>query len=76
MRGVQIISSLAWASCVAYLSERQPRPDDGVSKSRTPTSFLGDSERVEPDTKRFYYEKIFLGFLHVALGCKCDDLLD
>ena len=31
---------LAWASCVAYLRERQPRPDDEVSKSKTPTSFF------------------------------------
>ena len=34
------ISSLTWASCVAYPLRWQPRPDDGVSKSLTPTSFL------------------------------------
>lgn len=34
------ISSLTWASCVAYPLRWQPRPDDGVSKSITPTSFL------------------------------------
>lgn len=34
------ISSLTWASCLAYLLSRQRRPDDGVSKSTTPTSFF------------------------------------
>ena len=34
------ISSLTWTSCVAYPLRWQPRPDDGVSKSMTPTSFL------------------------------------
>ena len=39
-RGDYCISSLTWASCVAYPSGRQRRPDDGVSKSKTPTSFF------------------------------------
>ena len=39
-RGVNCISSLTWASCLAYLCRRQPRPDDRVSKSCTPTSFF------------------------------------
>ena len=39
-RGVNCISSLTWASCLAYLCRRQPRLDDRVSKSCTPTSFF------------------------------------
>ena len=39
-RGVNCISSLTWASCLAYLCRRQPRPDDRVSKSCTPTAFF------------------------------------
>ena len=39
-RGVNCMSSLTWASCLAYLCRRQPRPDDRVSKSCTPTSFF------------------------------------
>jgi len=38
-RGDYSISSLTWASCVAYLSGRQRRPEFEVSKSNTPTSF-------------------------------------
>ena len=34
------ISSLTWAGCVAYPLSRQRRPDDGVSKGKTPTSFF------------------------------------
>lgn len=34
------ISSLTWACSVAYLSGRQPRPDDEMSTSSTPTSFF------------------------------------
>ena len=39
-RGVYCISSLTWASYVAYPLSRQRRPDDGVSRSKTPTSFF------------------------------------
>ena len=37
-RRVYSVSSLAWASYVAYPSGRQPRPDDGMSRGKTPTS--------------------------------------
>ena len=50
-RGVNCISSLTWASCLAYLCRRQPRPDDRVSKSCTPTSFFVYSQSGETDTK-------------------------
>lgn len=39
-RGDYCISSLTWASYVAYPFRWQPRPDNGVSKSKTPTSFF------------------------------------
>ncbi len=39
-RGDYSISSLTWASYVAYLSGRQRRPEFGISKSKTPTSFF------------------------------------
>ena len=52
-RGGYCISSLTWASCVAYPSGRQRRPDDGVSKSKTPTSFFCiRSERGAPACKQ------------------------
>lgn len=34
------ISSLTWAGCLAYLCRWQPRPDDRMSKSTTPTSLF------------------------------------
>ena len=39
-RGVSAYHPLTWASCVAYPLSRQRRPDDGMSKSKTPTSFF------------------------------------
>ena len=52
MRGVYCISSLTWASYVAYPFRWQPRPESGMSKSKTPTSFLYiRSERGAPGTE-------------------------
>ena len=48
---------LTWASCVAYLSERQPRPDDGVSKGMTPTSFFVSVRIGGAEPKPIYDEK-------------------
>ena len=39
-RGDYCISSLTWASCVAYPFRWQPRPDDGMSRVRLPRLFL------------------------------------
>ena len=39
-RGIVLHIILTWASCLAYLCRRQPRPVPGVSKSMTPTSFF------------------------------------
>lgn len=39
-RGDVLHIILTWASCLAYLCRRQPRPVPRVSKSMTPTSFF------------------------------------
>ena len=39
-RGDYCISSLTWAGYVAYPFRWQPRPESGMSKSKTPTSFF------------------------------------
>lgn len=58
------ISSLTWASCVAYPFRWQPRPDNGVSKSKTPTSFFVSVRiRVSPD----YYLDSMRRFLLIVI---------
>lgn len=35
-----VVGHPAWADCVAHLLSWQPRPGSGMSKGKTPTSFL------------------------------------
>ena len=69
-----IISSPTWASCLAYLCRRQPRPEIGVSKSSTPTSFLvlnigrgGLSERITRASHCISDDMRLKGFISLVL---------
>lgn len=67
-RGDVLHIILTWASCLAYLCRRQPRPVPRVSKSMTPTSFFVPV-RVgrSPDRKLQYVQQFNLS------SCFCRD---
>lgn len=69
-RGVFCISSLMWASYVAYPLSKQRGPEFGISKSWTPTSFFysrkGELVLKLCVSELFYYLSLSLSFLIVV----------
>ena len=63
-RGVVLHIILTWASCLAYLCRRQPRPVPRVSKSMTPTSFC-----ITPKSGSLGFNLLF--FSNGLMQAKC-----
>lgn len=71
-RGDVLHIILTWASCLAYLCRRQPRPVPRVSKSMTPTSFFVPVRVGQSPDIKYYNMYDDSTFLRVFVGTVWD----